>query len=206
MKYDVQKPVLDIASAINAVSSHVDKVSFDMDLDHDPGVKSVLEKVMQWFEHDALEGRALVLAGNPGCGKTHIARRISRASWGKFGGPKFVRGEASLVSEIRAAYSGDGSASAIIGHANGSGMLILDDVGVAYVKDLAWIQEIYWRLLDGRFRWGRPTLLTTNLKEKQFKERLGPRALDRLLQAMGGPGGIVDMFGIKSYRLRGFER
>lgn len=181
------------------------QVSFDMDLDHDPGVKPVLERVMQWFENDAPQGKALVLAGHPGCGKTHICKKVLVACGG-LGGRPLYWSEPELVTAIKAVYSGQGDEQAIISQANRAGLLILDDVGVAHVKEMPWMHAIYYQLLDDRFERQLPTLMTTNLMEGPFKERLGSRALDRLLEAMGGPGeGWVDMFGIKSYRLRGFS-
>lgn len=176
-------------------------VSFGMDFDHHPDVKRTLDLVIQWFAIDAKQGKALVLAGHPGCGKSHICSAVYTASQGMSPRP-VMWSESDLVTEIRASYNGDGGGD-IVKAANGSGLLILDDIGVAHVKDIAWLHEIYWRLLNGRFERKQGTLVTTNMMESAFKERLGARAFDRLLGACG-PSGFVSMFSIPSYRMREF--
>ena len=151
---------------------------------------------------------ALVLAGNCGCGKTHLARvaegHIMLVRWGS------VVSESDIVARIQASYNDrDGETEDhIINELRATSRLIIDDIGTAHVKadSQSWIEGIYWRLLDRRAERQRQTMITTNLNMEQLAQRLGVRATSRLMGMMGSlQEGYVDLFGVKDYRLRNWK-
>jgi DNA replication protein DnaC len=56
--------------------------------------------------------------------------------------------------------------------------LLLDDLGGE--KPSEWVAERLFALIDERWRWERPTLVTTNLLPGQLREALGDRTYSRL--------------------------
>jgi DNA replication protein DnaC len=59
-------------------------------------------------------------------------------------------------------------------------VLLLDDVGSASLTD--WSRGRLFALLDARWTFGRPTLVTSNLTSRQIEKHLGERAVSRLGQ------------------------
>ncbi len=144
----------------------------------------------------------LVLAGDCGCGKTHLARVI-RDQCGCI-----LVSEPELVQCIQAGYSGQGETEDhILARYRIVKGLILDDVGTAHVRaeSRTWIEGIYWRLLDMRATRKLRTVITTNLELAGLGTRLGQRAMSRLMGMMGSMEGYVDMFGVPDYRARGWK-
>jgi len=75
------------------------------------------------------ESGAVVLAGKSGCGKTHMAQAIMRA----YGVGAILIDEPRLMQRIRASYASRDSRNPLKPYQKAE-MLILDDVGVAHVK------------------------------------------------------------------------
>lgn len=160
-------------------------------------------RVGQWYNDDFDQGQALVLAGAPGSGKTHLARVIlgicpPHLTW--------MISEPNMLAAIKATYGGDGSEGLVIGNYKRAHLLILDDVGTAHVKEqsMTWLHDIYWRIFDRRSELKLPTLITTNLTLDELDKRLGSRAMSRLQGMMGSKENYVDMFDVEDYRRRGW--
>lgn len=191
----------------------------DLDLTWHPKLRQAVKNVVEWYK----VGRgALILTGDTGCGKSHIAKVV----YEKFGGPAYILdwtanpvesvrnavfyAEPEMFADIRQSYSPDGkkvqSEKEIIKMCQKSHLFIFDDLGVAHIKDesLPWAQDIYWRIFDARV--SEFTLVTTNLTKEQLGPRIGKRALSRLMDAMGSEAAFVDMFGIPDYRQRGWKK
>ena len=148
---------------------------------------------------------ALVLAGNCGCGKTHLASAVFRylVASGR------MMSEPDMVAHIQAGYGGQGESEAqILDKLSAAEMLVIDDVGTAHVRgeSRTWIESIYWRVLEGRARRNRRAMLTTNLDIERLGARLGTRAMSRLMGMMGSKeDGYVDLFEVPDYRTRGWR-
>lgn len=198
------------------------EIWYGLDLDWHPKLRHAVKKVVEWYRR---EQGALVLMGEPGCGKSHIAK----VAYDLFGGPAFVLdwtvtpvesvhnaifyAEPEMFAEIRQGY-GDNknkgqkikTEAEIIKSCQRANLFIFDDLGVAHVKDesLPWAYDLYWRIFDARAN--KFTLVTTNQTQHELALRLGKRALSRLMEAMGNEEGFVDMFGIPDYRQRGWAK
>lgn len=182
-----------------------------LDLTRHVNLRATVESVVAWYHRRA---GGLILSGGTGCGKTHIARAILRAC----GGPlpiltddlRSIRNavfyaEPNLLADIRSSYGGGpGGEERIISACQWCTWLILDDVGVGYVKDESarWYEDIMWRIFDVRAENNLPTLLTTNLTPPELKTRLGQRAYSRLQQMLDEPGHFLNLFAVPDYRAR----
>lgn len=126
--------------------------------------------------------KALHVTGT-GCGKTHLAVGLAKAALDA-GRSAVVTTESEFVGRIRATYQ-DGaplSQEAVVAELAAAWLLVLDDVGTAYVKaeSLGWYQDLLFQVVNQRYTAGWPLILTTNLPPAQLAERLGPRAMSRL--------------------------
>jgi DNA replication protein DnaC len=120
---------------------------------------------------------ALVLAGPTGTGKTRLAYAITRhlfvereiSSWALLPMPM-------LLSMLRPGGSGDADSFT---HLATHDLLVLDDVGAERPTD--WTVEQMDALVDLRWRYGLPTIVTTNLTGAEFRAHVGDRVHSRLV-------------------------
>lgn len=160
---------------------------------------------------------SVVLAGNPGCGKTLFARILMHAVGGEYRTIDYVNGEMvsgwsaafyaepHLLDLIRESYAYEGGTNQLMSKCRSANLLILDDVGAGYVKDNSseWYDSLMWRFLDGRK--DKRTLITTNLRGNDLKDRLGERAFSRLKEMMSvgvinGRDNFISLFDVPDYR------
>lgn len=186
-----------------------------LNLAHHPDLAEVVIRVIAWYESGC---GALVLAGNPGCGKTHIARRIFEATGGPFlrlpqglnyQAKTFVpeidgifTTEADLLGDIRGTYSGQDSEEKILARYQRTRVLIIDDVlmeGNVKVESMPWYQARMVKVIEPRAARNMPTLFTTNQSAAAFKGGMGARAWSRL-RGMGIKANFINMFDIPDYR------
>jgi DNA replication protein DnaC len=57
-------------------------------------------------------------------------------------------------------------------------VLVIDDMGAS--KDTEWAAEQNYRLLDHRYAWNKPTIITSNLLPRELEPTLGERVASRL--------------------------
>jgi len=116
--------------------------------------------------------KGFLLMGNAGIGKTMLASIIARDMLDKGIQVVFVS-SADLLAELRDAQfrKDEGGIEAKIETLAKAQALILDDVGKE--KPTEWVQSMYYRLIDLRYRSNLLTGFTTNYYPKDLAERLG---------------------------------
>lgn len=150
----------------------------------------------------------LVLAGETGTGKTHLAAAIANA--------RFDLGDAVLfavvpdfLDHLRASYdrrrrqSGGDDADDVAGYdelfrrCRGADLLVLDDLGTESPTD--WAREKLFQLVNHRVVARLPTVITTNQRPDRIDPRLRSRAHEHL------HGGKVWVIAAPDYRRRGLS-
>jgi DNA replication protein DnaC len=124
-------------------------------------------------------GPSLLMAGVVGAGKTHQAygavRRLVQSGVG-------VRWRsttaADLLAELRPRPGSDSERE--LAAVSRCPLLIIDDLGAA--KSSEWVEEQTYRLINRRYNYMLPTLITTNLAIKDLRAYLGDRVTSRLAQ------------------------
>jgi DNA replication protein DnaC len=170
-------------------------------------------KVMQSWD-----GQSLVLASPPGIygvGKTHLCAALAHklvdsldsavsihGSVVRLPRPVLFTSEPMLMDRIRATFHDDSAEcdEAIYAQLENVRLLIIDDVGKRQPRDLNFTQQVWYRIIDGRYRKQKPVVLTTNLLPVDMEQHIGGAPADRLTE-MVGPKGFIAMKG-ESYRRR----
>lgn len=128
------------------------------------------------------QGRSLVLAGNTGTGKTWNVWGALRALsvsgvhcwWRCVSAP-------DMFALLRPRHGVDSEdVFEEFTSVERSAVLVIDDLGS--VKDSLWTEEMLGRIVNRRYEWMLPTVITTNVPPAEFGARFGDRVASRLTQ------------------------
>ncbi len=123
-------------------------------------------------------GYSLLMFGNPGTGKSHLACSIIRSLLPGITA-LYVR-VPDVISFVRSQWRADAEESE---HAAKRrfidlDLLVLDEIGIQ--SGTSNEQSILFQIIDGRLSENRPTIFLTNLMPKALAEVLGDRIMDRI--------------------------
>lgn len=144
----------------------------------------------------ALEvGTSLILCGNPGTGKTHLACGIAQHLMSQGRTALFTRviDMARSVKECYGHHSTKTERQVIAEYARPD-LLVLDEVGHQHGSDTE--RMILFDVINARYEECKPVILITNLQLSELKTYLDDRAQDRLREG----GGRVIVFDWQSSR------
>lgn len=123
------------------------------------------------------EFKSLVMIGNAGTGKTHLACAIVREVGGKY------RTAPDIVEEMRRAksFTANDTEADIIKYYGHVPLLVIDEIG----RGIAATDEKYmlYQILNARYNTRRPTVLISNHKKADFLQYIGVAAADRLVES-----------------------
>ena len=123
------------------------------------------------------EFKSLVLIGNAGTGKTHLACAIIREAGGKY------RTAPDIVEEMRRAksFTANDTEADIIKYYGHAPLLVIDEIG----RGIASTDEKYmlYQILNARYNTRKPTVLISNFTKADFLQYIGVAAADRLVES-----------------------
>lgn len=125
---------------------------------------------------------SLMIWGEPGNGKSHLAAAVAHTVQSK-GHTIVFQTMPELLERIRQTFNDRSNKETerdIMRALHDCELLVLDDVGAEKLSD--WVQDVLFRIVDGRYRQKRPIFYTTNLKPSDLKEKVGPRIYDRMIE------------------------
>lgn len=171
---------------------------------HHPKIQSLADTAqafcMRWYRNDNRPS-LLVLVGESGCGKTHVADKIAAftAAVGmkallESEGWRGVSGasrQASLSWPATTDRFKGGDYSAVE-YAGTVGFLMIDDIGAEHDPSKNATDKLCQILSKRETKF---TVITTNIKIEDWPEKFDTRIADRLFRNSE----IVDLFGVKSY-------
>ncbi|MCE0981671.1 ATP-binding protein [Pseudomonas monteilii] len=142
------------------------------------------------FPENFRAGRSLLLTGNVGCGKTHLASAIVRTVVAD-GAAALIIPAGEIVSIARASMvPGSGYTDRdVVVHLGGLNLLVVDEVGCQ--KGSEYELGLLHSIIDRRYQAVLPTVLISNLGAESLKTYIGDRALDRLRQNGGQQVGFT---------------
>lgn len=149
-----------------------------LDADTQPA-RTVAAWVRHYLAGDLPQRHSLLLLGNVGTGKTHLAYGALRAL-AEAGHPRadWAGGTAAETYRRLRPESGENHAE-VLAQLAGASVLLLDDLGAAKHSDFT--EETTLTILDARYRRRAPVIATGNTSLKELAAAIGDRALSRLL-------------------------
>lgn len=134
------------------------------------------------FERNSREGRGLLLLGNVGTGKTHLAGAIAQFVVREHESWAVVTTAAEICRVMRGSYSkGAGYTEAdVLEELASSDLLVIDEIGVQSGTDYA--PGVLSDVIDRRYQRMLPTVLISNRLANELAQFIGDRALDRMRQ------------------------
>lgn len=155
----------------------------------------IVQKYFINFQHRKEQGCSLVFCGLPGTGKTHLACAI---------GNLLIQECVSVVystvykaiGDVKSTYNRNSEKSEyqVIELFKQPELLILDEVGVQFGTDAE--KLILYQIINGRYENILPTIMISNLPQKDLSGYIGERCVDRFREG----GGAVITFDWDSYR------
>lgn len=149
------------------------------------------------FEDVLANGRCLILRGNPGTGKNHLAVAITKAIVAK--GHSVLHATAyEIVCRIRETWGKrqpsaetEQAVTKALGEVD---LLVMDEVGRQYGTQGE--QVHLFHVIDQRYRQMKPTIVISNREPDEIRAYLGDAAYDRLREG----GGVLVNFDWDSHR------
>lgn len=145
------------------------------------------------------DGRTLILCGNPGTGKTHLACAIGGAAVRARRSVLFV-GLSELIDRVFGAWrsrpssgSGAGAGGDPLEALASVDLLIIDEIGSAAGSDAE--KRLLFQIVNRRYENVRSTILISNLRPDALVKALGERTVDRFRET-----GEIVAFTWRSYR------
>lgn len=143
---------------------------------------------------NAKVGVNLILTGNPGTGKTHLAVGVAQHIMAEGGTAMYTR-VIEVVRAVKETYGHNGRTERqVINSFREPDLLILDEVGRQYGSDTE--RMVMFDVINARYEDCKPTILIANLQANQLAEYIDPAALDRLREG----GGRMVVFDWESQR------
>lgn len=148
---------------------------------YNPSVRRIAENYVAQWPQMLSSGSGLLFWGSVGTGKTYLAACIANAL--------LDRGTAVLMtsfSRMLGAIPGpaSGEQTGTVDQWMQYPLLIIDDLGIE--RDTPYTMELLYRIIDARYRSGKPMVITTNLTMQELenpdtleKKRIYDRILER---------------------------
>ncbi len=149
-----------------------------------PGSERCLDAAKNFAEHfdrHQVSGEGLLMFGNPGNGKSHLAAAIVNAVIPR-GKACVFRSVPALLKKLQETYRADARVSEfeILAVLQDADLVVLDDLGAEKMTE--WAESMLYYIVDQRYRWRKPLIVTTNCDLEELEERIGTRTFDRLLE------------------------
>jgi DNA replication protein DnaC len=146
---------------------------------------AVIAPVLKWAEEPT---GFLYVTGKVGAGKTHLAcavkKKLNAAGRGSslvFSADMFL----ALYKSFNSKKNAEADEEAIIkkyAPDSGGDIAIFDDVGAQKVSD--YTTDVWYKIIDRRYRNNYPTMFTTNLSPEELDRRLGDRIISRIISGV----------------------
>ncbi len=146
---------------------------------------------VECFEDNYRDGRSMILSGNVGTGKTHLASAMAQAVIRQYGARALIVSVAEIVRVAKGtmARGATYTEADVIAELAAADLLLVDEVGAQRGSEyeIGLLHEV----IDRRYQLVVPTVVISNLLIDDLKAYIGERALDRLRQGGGKAVGFT---------------
>lgn len=144
--------------------------------------KKYLENCQQYaenFPQNLKDGNGLMLLGNPGTGKTHLAVATLNHVIQHHGEAGLYTTAARMFRRIKDTYSSsDETESQAIQAFASPALLVLDEIGVSFGSDSE--LNYLFDIMNERYEQCLPTIVVSNVQPAELGQWMGDRVVDRL--------------------------
>lgn len=152
------------------------------DADKFPNAYEICLRYAKNFETASKDGMGLILTGNAGTGKTHLASAISNYLMDDLIPVKFGT-FADLLDSLKESFHTD-KTQKIVKALGEVPLLVIDDLGKEKYTD--WSSQVLFQVIDKRYNKELPTIITTNLSMEELRRRIGDPIMSRLIETSYG--------------------
>lgn len=160
-----------------------------------------LESEKNLCKEAILSNKSVFVAGGCGSGKTHMAIGLLIEWFKKYAPhktsmdfPVFLP-SVEFFLELKNTFGSDDSERMILDKYTKPTLLCIDDVGAEKISD--WSRQMFYVLIDRRYRDEKQTIITSNLALGRFSELID----DRIASRIAGMGEVVYL-NAEDYRLK----
>lgn len=159
------------------VGKRFEKATFETYIGND----EVKNACMRWADNYANEeGTGLVLCGNYGTGKTHLATATARTVLEKYGARVWFSTFAGMLQELKSAYGSSDDFAKAMHKYKTVDLLVIDDLGKENMT--AWGSETLFTIVDERYRNMKSLIITTNLMPNELGKHIDEAIMSRLAE------------------------
>lgn len=164
--------------------------------DRAASIRETCRDYVERFPELAKQGSSMILSGNVGTGKTHLATAVAKGVIKRHQLPSKYTSVSQVMRRIRSSYNaerGEETEAEIIEKLVRVPLLVIDEVGVQLGSNHEY--TMLFDILNGRYSELQPTVVVSNLGVKELAGAIGERLVDRLRE-----NGAVLIFDWGSYR------
>ena len=144
----------------------------------------ICKRYVETFKIRHSEGMCLQFAGNVGTGKTHLANAILRAVIEQYSCSALFLKASAAVNRVNASFNNDSQTKQdAINALVEPDLLVLDEI--EKTNDSAATKKLFFDILDARYDEIKPTIIITNLANKELESFLGAAISSRLKENRG---------------------
>ena len=149
-----------------------------------------------------LNNKSVFLSGGCGTGKTHLAialllewfNKYRPDSNNQYGFPVFIP-SVEFFLELKNTFGNDESEKYILDRYTKPELLCIDDVGAEKISD--WSRQMFYTLVDRRYREEKQTIITSNLSLADISKLID----DRIASRIAGQGAVINLVA-EDFRLK----
>lgn len=143
------------------------------------------------FEHHYQAGRCLLMLGNVGTGKTHLASAMVQAVIREYAASALITTAGEVIRVAKGSMDRKASYSErdVLEELASFDLLVLDEVGAQAGTEYE--RGLLHEVIDRRYQRMLPTVLVSNMAAQDLAAYIGERALDRLRQGGGLRAGFT---------------
>ena len=147
---------------------------------------------------DENDGEGLLFTGDVGTGKTHLAAAIANKIIRKYSATVEFVSYVEVLADIRTAFSNHSEEAYLLEERmRKAGLLVIDDLGKE--RPSPFTNELFYRVVNGRYKDRLPMIITSNYGVESLSERLDYPVFSRLVDTCK----VVEMRGI-DYRMKDY--
>jgi len=157
---------------------------------------SICREYAESFPYHAQRGRSLMLLGNVGTGKTHLATAIGNHIIRQFSLAALYVTAGSVIRHVKSSFDRDTAHNEVQAYQlfAAPDLLILDEVGVQNATEFE--RTVMFELINSRYEAMKPTIVISNRSRDELPTYMGDRVVDRLREN----GGKLVLFSWESQR------